>query len=94
MIAVNLDLLAPEVRATHEKVAHERAKLEERFKKEFDHEPKADNGKLDRVLDSMVGKPAKKRGRPLGSRNKPKPPDTRPGYIGHIPEPADLIFGR
>ena len=52
---------------------------------------RADADKVDKTLDRIVGK--KQRGRPKGSKNKPKPELVKPAQIGHIPD-DDLIIRR
>ena len=85
--------LEPHIQATHDKIAQEKETLLQRFRSEFAHEPKKDNGKLDRVLDSMIGEAKRGRGRPKGSKNKPKPELVKPSLIGHVPQ-NDLILLR
>lgn len=48
--------------------------------------------KTDKALDNIVGA-KKKRGRPVGSKNKPKQQLVKPSEIGHIP-PDDFIVRR
>lgn len=108
MIAVNLDNLDEHIKVTHVKIAEERDTLMKRFREEFSHEPKPDNGKLDRVLDGMIGPEVhplarpetiritvmkRKPGRPKGAKNKPKPQLVPPQHIGYLPD-DDLIIRR
>lgn len=80
----------------------------DKFTKEFGHTPKADKlervldgmvgkegtGNVLADVDTIKIIVAKrKRGRPKGSKNKPKPTLIRPELVGHIPE-DDLIVRR
>lgn len=49
--------------------------------------------KVDDTLDRIIGPVKKKRGRPVGRKNKPKPELVAPTQIGHVPD-DDLILPR
>ena len=90
---MSLHPLEPHIQATHDRINQEREDLKAKYRAEFEsiHAAKAESAKLDRVLDSMVGKTKRGRGRPQGSKNKPKLLLVQPEQIGYIPE-DDLVI--